>query len=351
MARDDITSTTIRSWAAGLNRLAIQNITALADATKEVFRLFVWNPFKPGSPLRPARRDNMLDSFPHLERLFRSAVAPGGSDEIISILNTLSANSVRIQRTVIVWLDLLEVLVQQTERRHGRAPGRGKLKTLEVKQAVTYLLRTGRFSLPSLSPAVQTLLVEHVVDVAIDVIVLQTNRYDLWEAESNPAPGRRVWDALRQWLLKAGMILADLAGRLVGWLRNLLHPQPALSPELKAALDAIERESEIPHEQDLLVDISRIFIWLGTHRAELVRSTELVFGGVQEAESLLELTGAEKKQLAHDAIWRVLEDMNFRPGDGFLYALIDSAIDLLIEMSVHFFNKRGAFEHHRVDAP
>lgn len=293
----------------------------------------------------------MLDEFPHLIRLFRSAVGPDRIDEIISMLNALSTNSDRIQRAVIVWLDLLEVLIQQTERRHGAAPGRGKLKALEVKQAVKYLLRTQHFPLPNLSPALESLLVDYFVDIAIDVIVLQTNSYDLWEVQTTPSAGRRIWDTIQHKLLTAGMTLANLAARFLLWLRNLLLPQPALSPQLKAALDAIERESEIPREQDLLVDVSRIFIWLGTHRTELVRSTELVFGAVQEAEALLRLTGAEKKRLAHDIIWRVLEDMNFIPRDGLVAALIDSAIDLLIEMSVHFFNKRGAFEHRRVPAP
>jgi hypothetical protein len=351
MARDEIVSTSVRTWVTGLNRLAIQHISAVADVTVEVFRLFLRNPFNGRSTLRTVRRPDMLDEFPHLVRLFRSAVGPGRIDELISLLNALSKNSDRIQRAVIVWLDLLEVLVQQTERRHGAAPGRGKLKAAEVKQAMKYLLRTRRFSLPNLSPALQTLMVDYVVDVAIDVIVLQTNRYDLWEVETKPSSGRRIWDAIQQTLLTAGMAVANLAARFLLWLRDLLQVPPALSPQLKAALDAIERESDVECEQDLLVEMSRIFIWLGTHRAELVQSTELVFGAVQEAESLFRLTGPEKKRLAKDMIWRVLEDMNFIQRDGLLGALMDSAIDLLIEVSVHFFHKRGAFEHRRLPAP
>lgn len=350
MARDEITSAAVRTWATGLNRLAIQHIRALADVTAGVFRLFLLNPFRPGSTRKPVRQADMLDEFPHLIRLFRSAVGPGRVNEFISLLNAISNNGQRIQRAVIVWLDLLEVLVQQTEGRHGTEPGRGKLKALEVKQAVKYLLNKQKFSLPNLSPALKTLLVDYVVDFAIDVIVLQTNRYDLWEVEITASAGRRIWDAIRQKLLTVSMTLANVAARFLLWLRDSLELPPALSPQLKAALDAIQRESEVPREQDLLVDVTRIFIWLGTHRAEMVRSTELVFGAVQEAETLLNLTGPEKKQLAHDIIWRVLEDMNFIPPEGLVAALMDSAIDLLIETSVHFFNKRGAFQHHLVSA-
>jgi hypothetical protein len=348
MERDEI-ARVIQDCVNDLGRLLSEISESLWEAAERIAHLLFSKPRKrPGAMGSHVESDPSLPDLSHLIRLFRSAVGAAQADELISLLNAFTQNTTRIQRFIIVWLDLIEVLVQQAEKRHGAIHGRGKIKTAEVKLAVDYLLRSGRFSMPNVPPAVASFVTDRVVGWAIDMIVLQTNRYGLWETTRvQPSLARRIWDAIQGTILSVGLVLANAAVRMAEWVTRIVHPRPALSPALKAALDAVAREGAIGSEQDLIAEVSRLFIWLGSHREELVQATELVFGAVQEIETLLHLTGAQKKLLAKDVIWDVLEQIGFAPQSGLLEAVVDSGIDLLIEVAVHFFNKGGVFEHRR----
>lgn len=121
-------------------------------------------------------------------------------------------------------------------------------------------------------------------------------------------------------------------------------PRPTLSPALRAALEAVDREAAIVSEQNLIAQCSRLFIWLGSHRATLVKATELVLGAVQEAETVVAMSGQEKKELANNLIWGVLREVGFVPEPGLVRSIMNSAIDLLIETAVHFFKKHRSFK-------
>ena len=88
-----------------------------------------------------------------------------------------------------------------------------------------------------------------------------------------------------------------------------------------------------------------LFVWIGTHRDQLVAALELVFAAVQEAESYLTMTGPEKKAFAHDLVLAVLDEIGFEERAGLMLAIVNSMISGAIEASVAIFNKRGAFDH------
>lgn len=299
---------------------------------------------------RPTLKSAKLEGFRadiwYLRSLFRSAVGSGLAEELIDILNDFSQNSQRYQRAFIVWVDLIEVLVQDTERRLGSQPGMGQIKSLEVKKALKEIARSGKFSIPNFPPFMQRLLFDFGIDWIIDMVVLQTNRYGLWEVTPEPR------DALHRWFGRAWVWLRDGTVRLFTSVAEVcariyyrLRPAMGLSPELRAALEAVEREGLIVSEQGLLENISRLIIWIGTHRDSLINSAELVFAAVQEAEMFGSLSGREKKEFAREAIWVVLEDFGFDPRSGLMTALLDAVIDFVIESSVHLFNKRNVFRH------
>jgi hypothetical protein len=215
-----------------------------------------------------------------------------------------------------------------------------------VKQALIYLAESGAAPLPHVPQPLAMVLLDSVVEWGIDIVVLQLNRYDLWEVAPVPRSiSGRIRETLSRGIRKLLLAAGNAVAVVILWIRRLHYRSPVLSPALQQALDAVRRESAIGTEQDLILRVSQLFIWLGTHRTVLVQATELIFGAVEEAENVLNMTGEKKKQLAEDLIWRVLGEMGFTSEPGIFAAILHSAIDLLIEMAVHFFNKRGAFQH------
>jgi hypothetical protein len=326
-------------------RLPFEALDFLAAAKEGLCDLLRFGAVRRSRPAFHTSTRIALGDLSHLIRLFRSALGSAQADELVSILNAVTENREQIQTAVVLWLDLIEVLVQTAERRHGGQTGQGKLKTAEVKAALKHLLASGRFLAVTVPQPLARLLLDTFVEWAIDVIVLQANRYDLWEVEPiNRAWLARFWEHLKRITLAVAIRVANLFARAVEAVQRLVEPKPTLSPALSAALAAIEREGAIVNHEGLVVRVSQLLIWVGTHRTELVQATEIVFGAVEEAEALISLSGAEKKQFARDLIWAVLEEMGFTPRSGLLEALMDSVIDLFIESSVHLFRKRGAFE-------
>jgi hypothetical protein len=343
MASTKITSSHDRNPIASFARLTSRALESIAEANGTLLRLLVRGPFGRRRSATEERESDLARDFPHLVRLFRSALG-SNADEFTRVLSEFTENSDRIQRAVIVWLDLIEVLVHDAERRHGSKPGQGKLKSNEVKQTLSYLLRSRKFSLPNVPEPLMALLMDSLVDWGIDIVVLQANQYDLWEDEEvRISFFHKILDALKRVFMTVVVTVANNIAIAILFLRDRLQPRPVISPALRAAVDAILEEGEIPHEVPLVVRVSRLFIWLGTHRAEIIDATELIFGAVQEAETLINMSGPEKKEFARDVIWEVLEEMGLALRGGLAEAIMDSVIDLLIEFAVHAFNKRGAF--------
>src|SRR6185369_14193432 len=84
------------------------------------------------------------------------------------------------QRAIVVWIDLVEVLIQNAERRYGATPGMGPMKAAEVKEVVRYFMRNRRLNIPDIPQFLQPVIIDLAVDWSVDVLVLIANRYGLW---------------------------------------------------------------------------------------------------------------------------------------------------------------------------
>lgn len=302
----------------------------------------------PPSAAAPAQRERLRVTVWRMRQLLQNAVGEGTARDLSVALSLLSRRGSDIEKAVVVWIDLIEVLVQNTEQRYGSAPGRGRIKAAEVKQVVNYLLRSNRFGVPEAPGFLRTVLVETVVSAMIDAIALMANRYDLWEP--TPLQPQTLSARLSLALRRLGLLLRPLwlpLDRLALRIWNAFQAGPVLRPELRAALQAIEREGMIAREGQVATSLTEALIWIGTHRASLVAGVELVFEAVQEAENFAGLTGPEKKAYARDLVLAVLEDLGLIENSGVLFAVISAVISGAIEGAVHLFNKRGVFQHGR----
>jgi hypothetical protein len=132
---------------------------------------------------------------------------------------------------------------------------------------------------------------------------------------------------------------------LYGRIRQALQRPVVIRPEVKAALEAVEREGLIVNQGQLFRGVGDLLVWVGARRKALMALVDVVSAAVQQAEAYLELSGPEKKTFTRDLVLAVLDELGFEQRTGLLFAIIDSTINSSIEGSVHLFNKRGLFSH------
>lgn len=301
--------------------------TALGSGNKEQqerLRLTVWN----------------------LRRLLKEAMGEGRPEELTSFLNLLVSQKTHFERAIVSWIDLLDVLVQHEEQRYGSGTGMGHIKATELKQVIRYLLRSKRFDIPRVPDDLEPIVLDILVDSAVDTLVLIFNKYGLWTVDIEPAPPttfRVLWVRFFHWLARVTKPLWSLVLRLYRYLSEALRGQMELTPQVKAALDRIQRESSFASPGELLKVLFGILNWIKEHREQVVAAFELVFAAVQEAESFLTLSGPQKKAYARDLVFAVLAEVGFAERTGLLFAIVASLVDSSIEASVHLFNKHGVF--------
>jgi hypothetical protein len=292
----------------------------------------------------PDQREHLRVTIAHIRQLLDVAASEGLDKDLLQGLNTLANRRAEIEKAVIVWVDLVEVLVRETEKRYGAKAGLGRLKSAEVKEAVRFLLRRFHLKLPNVPEVLEPVVVDLAASWIIDALVQIFNRYGLWDT-TNPSPTAtaRVFMFLRSvWRGAIWPLLSPLV-RLFVRIWERLRVSAPISPELRAALDAIEREGLIVKQQELIEWFVELFRWIGSHRKSILAIIEVVFTAVQEAEKFADMTGPEKKAFARDLVLAVLDNLGFVQRGGLLFAIIDSLIGSAIESAVHIFNKHNAF--------
>jgi hypothetical protein len=246
----------------------------------------------------------------------------------------------------VVWIDLIEVLVQTKEQQYGPSRGLGATKKAEVKEVVWYLLRGQHFEIPQVPEFLVPVVIEIAADWVIDAVVLMANRYGLWtEREPSGGPLESMFSALRRWLSSVFRPVSLGLAWIVARTWDLVRARTQLSPQVLSAVKAVEREGLIIQEKQLIIEFSNLVNWIGTHQKQLIAMVELVFAVVQEAEGYFSLTGPEKKAYATDLLLAVLDELGFTERTGLLFDLVDSMVSSGIEAAVHLFNKRGVFRH------
>lgn len=265
-------------------------------------------------------------------------------EDLIGLLAKLTDERTQVHRAFVLWIDLVEALIQECERREGAAPG--AYKANQVKAALIHLWIKEKVDLPNVPRFLEPLLIDVVISWVIDAIVLLLNRHDLWELEEHSPewPGGGFVTAILLWLSKPFMAVGDWSARIG---QRRVSRKHRLSPEVKSAVEVIAREA--PDSPYLLLSAGLGLVeWLGRHRRQVIAFIDVVSVATQEAEGFLEMSGHEKKQYARTLIFVLLEEDGFTFARfSFTSAIIDLGIDFAVDAVVRLFHKRNLFEHRR----
>jgi hypothetical protein len=284
----------------------------------------------------------------NLQRLIHAALGNGVEQDIIGAFDWFAKHGDAAERAIVVWIDLVETLVQGQERRYGRQPGLGAIKKAELKEVIGRLLVARELRIPIIPQVLMPIFLEIFVDWMVDAIVSMSNRYSLWATDDQPRNAVVVLMGTgRKWLGKVFRPLFSAIVLIYSRISSLFRRESHLSPELMTALEAVEREGFIEGVRNVLGEVSKFIIWISEHRKQLTAAVELIFEAVQQAEAYIELPGPEKRVYAEDLILAVLDEMGFKQRAGLVFAIINSFTGTGIEAAVHLFNKRGVFSHQR----
>jgi hypothetical protein len=306
-----------------------------AEAVSETLLWFWQVPFRPLRARPPASRRRAA-TVARLRHLVHEALGEGVEQEAAELLGRLSRSRATLERAVVVWVELVEALVQHVERRHAGESNLGALKALEVKAVMHHLLADRRLDLPRVPESFEPVAVDLLIEWTVDSVVLMANRYSLWvpgPAAEPERPGPVV-----RWLNR----LRGLALRVYAWLYGRFGPRrPALPARLVPLVEAIRRDGFVFTLEELAHGGIGMVTWVGRHRRQVLACATLFFETVQQAEEYRHLSGPEKKAFAYDVVFAVLEDMGYVERAGLFFGFVDFLVSGGIEASVAIFNKRA----------
>jgi hypothetical protein len=300
--------------------------------------------FEAPLPVSSTRRNIQVD-IDHYLTLLNEAMGNGMAEALGNVIRNLAAHSDQIEGAVVVWVRLIEVLVQNAER----SGASGKLKKSDVKAAAHYLIQDRKLDVPQVPFFLQAVILDFVVDWLIEVIVEETNQYGLW-TEEPPEPTsfmsivRMAVKRVMNWCRPILEFLARAAARIAVVFR---YTEP-LTPEVKLALEAVERQGFLLDKRDAMRIGVETAVFIGQHGEQVIAIFRLAFEAVRDAERFSEMSGPEKKQYAEDVILTVLDDLGFPVDNGVIGAIIRSLTGAAIESAVDIFSRREPefFHHH-----
>jgi len=321
----------------------VRDFSNVAFELAQVPIALLLSPFLSG---RSNRVEELRGDIVELRQLLRIAKDEGLDKDLAAALNFLAEHSKQIQRAFVVWIDLIEVLVQDAERRYGATRGMGDLKAAHVKGAVQYLLRNKSLDIPDVPKFLGPVVMDVVIDWSVDVAVLLANRHGLWVERDSTAKQHSLLTTIKLQLRRTARSVLGLIFWVYVRIRQAMQREVIISPEIRAAIDAVRREGLIVHHRELFKGVAELLVWISAKRKTLMVLVEVTSAAVQQAEVYVSLTGAQKKAYAYDLVLAVLHELGFEQGTGLLFSIIDSTVQSSIEMSVNLFNKRGVFSHH-----
>ncbi|HTP35527.1 MAG TPA: hypothetical protein VMJ75_25290 [Candidatus Acidoferrales bacterium] len=294
------------------------------------------------SPQRAALRAEVLK----MVALLREAMGGGVETELAKQLRALNENRPQIEKAVVAWLRLIEVLVQEAER--ARRIGGGRRKKAQVKAALFRILNGRNARLPWIPRYLYPLVMDFAVEWSVEAIVQVENDYALWDARPEEDKWSPRADCVN-WLKEAmGRVWQIPVEFLLTTYTTLKYREP-LGPELEAAVTGVETGGIMADKNAALHSAIEFVKFLGQHGQQAIAGIKLVFEAVHMAESFLELDGNGKKQYAHDLIVATLEDLGFPVGTGLFGLIAGAFIDSAIEGAWTIFNERApeSFKHRR----
>jgi hypothetical protein len=280
-----------------------------------------------------------------VRHLLGELAGAGASDELVALGRELAGHAGEMRQATLVWIDVIETLVQDAEGRHG-ARGRGAVKRREITWVVEYLLRTERLRIPDVPAALQPVAIDLCAEVSIRALVTVLDDHALLMGRP-AARSARVAATLRWSWHQFWRPLELVSGPIARWLSrpySAVRYHRALSPTLQSALAALEETNAASSGRGTFDALESLFRWLAEHPEVVGALSRLVSIAVTEAERWSALDGPSKKRLAEDIILGVLRDLGL--GQGLLGSTIAQvSVDVAVDAIVGVFNKRHFFLH------
>jgi len=288
-----------------------------------------------------------------LVRLVQQVLKGGLAEQFAQAIQALADHGDELSSAVVVWIEVIQRLVQAAEQRYPHK--HGTLKKSIVKSAARYLIDHDRFDVPSVPEYLQPFLLDVLVDWSIDVIVEMSNDHGLWD--TGKATESYLRDPLMRflhWIDAIGEKIWPLLVAVPLGIWRLLHQELDLTPELKAALDEVVKRRLLSRKVDLLGKAPEAIVWVGDHGPELKALVQLVTEGVQLAEGFLDKTGPEKKEYVRALVMATLQELGISFGIGLIAILANTFLDTAIDSAVNEFNTfpqhSPAFKHRKPPA-
>jgi hypothetical protein len=280
-----------------------------------------------------------------LDRAYEQATSGSRVGDVFESFREIAPDLSQLGQAMVDWLDVVETLVQEAERKYGTAPGHGAMKAVQVKSVLVSLaLANEDLVLPRVPRIFRALILEAVISWGIDVVVLLLNQNDeLWQAGSESKSSVAVaMSKPLTWLLAFGDWLQRQAfgDWLVRKINQAILKANPLSPALQAEIKKMLANGN-PSSRQVLQSFTHLTDWVGAHHKELTALIQLVSLVVKEAEGFLNMSGPEKKQYARALIVVFLEDSGILDGSPVADAVARWLVDWGIEFVVTVLRKRG----------
>ena len=112
----------------------------------------------------------------------------------------------------------------------------------------------------------------------------------LW-AGGTTTKRRSLFTRFRMWVGRKLRLLFAYALYLFGRLRQALQRPMVISPEVKAAMEAVKREGLIVSEGQIFRGVGDLLVWVSARRKTLLALVEVASAAVQETERFVSMSG------------------------------------------------------------
>lgn len=304
--------------------------------------------FRPSPPRRDPGCPDLAAAIFRLKERLHDIAGDDWERSVVVAGRAVLAKGADSRRILFTWISVVESLVQTAEVEYAGRPGVDKKRL--VKAIVRRLYRKGRLDLPLVPRWAEPLVVDGVVDVAIDFVVALNRANSGWRRDAVPRAGlaSRLWWALRDRMARLkhllGTVLRPLL-RLVARLYELwtavLYRLTPLPPGVEAALQEIDAAAMRRDFAALEDFVTALLAWLRDNRPRILAFLDLAAAAAREVEWFSTLDGPAKKVCARRMLLTVLADMGVETVTGLGAALLRVGIDHLVDAVVLLMNKRG----------
>ncbi|HEY0301186.1 MAG TPA: hypothetical protein VGC36_07640 [Rhizomicrobium sp.] len=271
-----------------------------------------------------------------LIELLREAKSGGVSQAFAAALKDLADHGPEIERGIVAWIQLIEILLQGAEQRYPE--GNGAKKKAQVRAALHYLYGDNAVQIPGIPRSLEPLAMDILIDWSINALVDSLNTYSLWD-DSKPDPWSPggMWRALGATLLDLMSPLFDL----LNWLYVKLRYSQPLTPEVLAALDRVKAQGLVRDKSVFFRSAADLLKFVAQHGQQVAAGVRAFFEVVAMAERLASASNPEKKAYATAIVKATLQELGFPVESGLIGMIADAVISAGIESALNLFQTRA----------